>query len=510
MSTGILSAGDPQTAQAGAVALEAGGTAIDAVVAAAFAAFFAEGPLCSPAGGGLLLSASPGAAPQALDFFSVTPGLGSGGLRPEDFHPVTADFGPTTQVFHVGRSSIAVPGALAGLLEAHDRGGRLPLSEVLAPAIHLGRRGARLGPMMGWVFELLRPILTLTPGARALYQVGGAVASAGDTVTNRDLAALLEALGRDRPGALRLWREELLEAAGPAAGGLLTREDLDRFRPTWRTPLCVPFHGHRVYTPPPPASGGALVSLALALAERLALWERGPVALALGTAEVLREVSLARAAQGALDSERARGLLDPRDLADRAERLESQLGGTTHISVLDRWGGAASLTMSNGEGSGHVVAGLGVHLNNFLGEEDLHPAGFHRGVPGAPLTTMMTPTLALRDGVPVLALGSGGSNRIRSVVFQVLLRHLGAGSPLEEAVLAPRLHVEGESLALEAEGLPPAALAALTARWSQHSVFSERSLYFGGVHAVCSAGGVGDPRRDGACLVIPSRDPKEL
>jgi gamma-glutamyltranspeptidase/glutathione hydrolase len=183
-------------------------------------------------------------------------------------------------------------------------------------------------------------------------------------------------------------------------------------------------------------------------------------------------------------------------------RSEHPLGSTTHISVLDALGEAASLTMSNGEGCGHTLARWGVHINNFLGEEDINPGGFHRWPAGARMTTMMAPTIVLRDGDPVCALGSGGSNRIRSAILQVLLGMLVSGRPLAEAVEAPRLHVEGKRLWFESKGLDADAIECLRRRWPDATEFVQPNMFFGGVHAAAreqgELHGAGDPRRSGA------------
>jgi len=170
--------------------------------------------------------------------------------------------------------------------------------------------------------------------------------------------------------------------------------------------------------------------------------------------------------------------------------------------VLDGEGGAAALTASNGEGCGHVLSSCGVHVNNFLGEEDINPHGFHGQSPGAEMTTMMAPTVVLRDDEPVLALGSGGSNRLRSAVLQVLLNHLAFDRPLREAIESDRMHVEGDKLWFESTGLDGATVRELEMLWPGASRFDRQSMFFGGVHAAASRPnglvGAGDPRRDGA------------
>jgi gamma-glutamyltranspeptidase/glutathione hydrolase len=172
------------------------------------------------------------------------------------------------------------------------------------------------------------------------------------------------------------------------------------------------------------------------------------------------------------------------------------------MTVVDADGNVASMTTSNGETSGDVIPGTGVLLNNMLGEDDLHPGGFHVGPPGERVASMMAPTLVLGpDGHVVLALGSGGSKRIRTAIVQVVTAIVAHGRDLAEAVEAPRIHWDGDVVQVE-PGLPPAAVAALRRRWSINQ-WPARNLYFGGVHAVQPGkAGVGDPRRGGTARFV--------
>ena len=148
------------------------------------------------------------------------------------------------------------------------------------------------------------------------------------------------------------------------------------------------------------------------------------------------------------------------------------LGSTTHIAVLDADGNCASVTCSNGTGSGVIVPGTGVHLNNMLGEEDLNPQGFHRIPPGRRVSSMMSPTLALRDGEVVLGLGSAGSNRIRSAILQTTVRVLEQAMDAEEAVVAGGLHFEAGTVQAEpgvADERSRATSSAAASRWSAGS-----------------------------------------
>jgi gamma-glutamyltranspeptidase/glutathione hydrolase len=175
--------------------------------------------------------------------------------------------------------------------------------------------------------------------------------------------------------------------------------------------------------------------------------------------------------------------------------------GTTHISVADAEGNLASLTASNGEGCSYVMPGTGVMMNNMLGEEDLNPGGFHRWKEGCRLSSMMSPAVAERADGTRLALGSGGSNRIRSAISQVLVNHLDFQMSLADAVAAPRIHLESQMLSIE-EGFNPLAMQAMEDAAPKTHEWARKNLFFGGVHAVSASpdghfDGAGDPRRGG-------------
>jgi gamma-glutamyltranspeptidase/glutathione hydrolase len=178
---------------------------------------------------------------------------------------------------------------------------------------------------------------------------------------------------------------------------------------------------------------------------------------------------------------------------------------TTHISAVDARGNAASLSASTGCGSGIVVPGTGVQLNNMLGEEDLNPAGRAARV-GARLTSMMAPSLVLARGRPRLVVGSAGSVRLRAAILQIVLNVVDRGMDLREAIEAPRIHLEDGVLQLEG-GIPPAVADELEAAGYDVGRWEERNLYFGGASVVAfrEDGGLeaaGDPRRGGAGVVV--------
>ncbi len=201
--------------------------------------------------------------------------------------------------------------------------------------------------------------------------------------------------------------------------------------------------------------------------------------------------------------ERTPAFLEGLDAPGFLERfMASRLGSTTHISVLDDDGGACAVTCTNGEGSGLVVPGTGVHVNNIMGEQDLSPLGFFTHPPGRRLPSMMAPTIVLADGAPELVLGSAGSNRIRSALLQVILNVIDHGMDAAAAVEAPRLHFEDGIVYVE----PGIDTSVLEASGRTIARFRDRNLFFGGCQAVERAAGSGelsgggDPRRGGAVV----------
>ncbi len=483
-SGGVVAAGHPATAEAGAQVLRAGGNAVDAAVAAVLTSFVAEPLLTGFGAGGYLLVVPPGGIPVLLDFFVEAPGRGLDAAGRAPLRAVTIDFGDATQVFHVGAASCGGYGNPAGLATAVELYGRAPLAELTAPAARLARAGVRVAPMQAYLYALLAEINAATPAGRARHLPDGVPPREGDLVTDPELAAALDRFGTDGPAPFYTGDiAAAVVAEVQAQGGLLGAADLAAYRVIGREPLRVPYRGGTVCLNPPPSAGGTLLGRALAELDR-----------APGPADVAALV----AAMGAAERDRTPQFLAALGAADIARA--SRLGSTTHVSVLDAEGWACAVTSSNGEGSGVVVPGTGVHLNNVLGEEDLSPLGFHRQPPGARLPSMMAPTAVLRDGVARLVVGSAGSNRIRSAVLQVIVNVLDRGMTAQDAVDAPRLHCDGDALYAE-PGLPAAELAAtglpLTA-------FRSPNLFFGGCQAVARHAATGvlsggaDARRGGA------------
>jgi gamma-glutamyltranspeptidase/glutathione hydrolase len=344
-----------------------------------------------------------------------------------------------------------------------------------------------LNAEQAYIAKILTDLLTSTPECAALWAPQGRVLAEGELLRNEELSEALLRLGSE--GAEPFYRGEAARAVCDwlrARGGKLGLEGLAGYRAVERRPVSMSYRDRVVLTNPPPSAGGILIAYALALLDR------GPAPPTLqGVVEAMV------AAQGERTPEFVEGLAEE---GFQERFLGSRLGATTHISVLDGDGFACSATATNGEGSGVVVPGTGIHLNNVMGEEDLNPLGFHRHPPGRRMPSMMAPTIVTRDGEVELVLGSAGSNRIRSALLQTIVGVVDHGLSAEDAVRAPRVHYEGGMLYAE-PGIDERELARIDAQLVR---FGAPNLFVGGVQAVLRRAdrlaGAGDPRRGGVAV----------
>jgi gamma-glutamyltranspeptidase/glutathione hydrolase len=519
---GAIAAGHRLTAEAGAEILAEGGNAVDACLAAAFASWVTESPLTGPGGGGfLLVHRARDRTDRLLDFFTAVPGQGSGGRVEPQMESIDIDFdGSSSQVFLVGPGSCAVPGSAAGLEAAHRRYASLPWRRLLEPAIALARDGVELTPPQAYLHGILDLILRHTPEGRAVYGKNGRITAGGRLVMS-DLGDTLERLAEG--GASELYGGELGSAVLEhlrERGGLITDGDLAAYRVIWRRPLRVSYEGESFVSNPPPSSGGILIGYGLALLDRLpASGDPGSAEAIAVLVEVMAEQARAREGTFAGDLQRgglARKLYAEETLREALQRLEravpapdEQAGapGTTHISVVDIRGNAASLTATTGSGSGVIVPGTGIHLNNMLGEYDLNPLG-RQARPGSRLTSMMAPSLVLDGERPRLVVGSAGSIRLRGAILQIVVNVVQHGLPVEDAIAAPRIHLDEGRVHCEG-GCDQAELDRLEGLGYDVVRWRRRNLYFGGVSAVerladGSLAAAGDPRRGGHGIVVPA------
>ncbi len=521
---GIVACGHPQTAAAAEEILLEGGNAFDAIVAAHFASCVVEPVLASLGGGGYLMAHHRQHPPLVYDFFTHTPRRQCD-RDAIDFYPVTVDFGGARQEFHIGLGSVATPGSIRGMYAIHRDFCSLPMSRLIQPAVLLAREGTVFNSFQAYIFKLVAPIYTATAEARQVYTGGReSLIADGECLRQPALAETLEALGRE--GEALFYQGELAERLVSLCrdrGGHLSREDLQGYRVIRRQPLELRYRGARVYTNPPPSSGGILMAFALNLMQEVDLdrlpWH-GESHLQL-LAEVMALTNKARV-EAHLDSEEdgLSALLDKRLLQSYRQRLLKRsacLRGTTHISVMDSEGNSAAMTVSNGEGCGSLLPGSGIMLNNVLGEEDINPHGFHAWQPNQRMTSMMAPSLVETTATRT-ALGSGGSNRIRTALLQVISNLVDFDMTAKEAVDYPRMHLENGQLDIESSGHIPAGaghydrsqegavLKTLAEDYPGCKRWSTRNLFFGGVHLVQETDGdffgAGDPRRGGIVVKV--------
>jgi gamma-glutamyltranspeptidase/glutathione hydrolase len=412
---------------------------------------------------------------------------------------------------------VAVPGAVAGLAAAHRAYASRPWAELIAPAAELARAGFELTRPQAYLHAILDVILRHTDEGRAMYSKGETRLVAGDVLRLPELADTLELLAER--GADDLYRGELGRRVVEHVrehGGRLTEEDLASYRVLRRRPIRVPYLGREFVSNPPPSSGGILIGYALHLLGRLGAG--GPPGSAEAIAmlvEVTRETTRARAgrfSRGLYRGGAAQRLYDEAALAEAEARIRERrpgLGeraprGTTHISSVDAAGNAASLTISTGSGSGVIVPGTGIQLNNMLGETHLAPS--ERVASGRRLTSMMAPSIVLDGGRPRLVVGSAGSERLRGAILQVVVNAIAHGLGVEDALERPRTHLDEPHVHCEG-GHDPAQLDRLEAMGYDVVRWRRRNLYFGGAAAVevRDDGGLaaaGDSRRGGHGVVV--------
>ncbi len=462
-----IAAGHEQTAAAAQQILHQGGNAFDAILAAMMMSFVAEPLLSSPGGGGFMIASGSEQPPKVLDFFSDTPNISATNINTEqvDFYPIMGDFGPRQQEFHIGHAAAAIPGVPAGIFKIHQALCSLPLSQIAEPAINAANQGILINHQQAYVALILKPIIESTPEAKQLFQGF----SAGHVWKNPKLASFLATLSK----ADHDWfyHGQIAQNISCQDDGLLEEIDFTSYQCEVRKPLSLELGSHQILTNPQPSSGGYLI-----VEQLRRLKNRHD------------ELAVLEAMQHADDLKR-----NPMTEVSR---------GTTHMSVADGHGNLASLTLSNGEGNGQVVEGCGFMLNNFLGEEDINTHGFFSWRGKKRMRSMMSPTLVLHPKSSY-ALGTGGSNRIKTALFQVINHLINGNKHLKHAIEAPRMHYENGHLDIEPE-FNSAVLEQLKKNNPIHSEWHNHNLYFGGVNAVqngLTTAAVGDFRRNGCGIV---------
>lgn len=456
-----------------------------------------------------MLIHTPSGENHLLDFFVSSPSTVAPAASQVEF---MVDFDGAVQQFNGGPATCGVYGTAAGLWDALERFGTMPMRELAAPAIKLSREGVPTSEVHAFLYRILEPILVNWPEGRAVYAPDGNMPQVGELLLLPEFGEAIERFAEEGPEPF--YSGEIGQKIADYVcehGGTLSREDLAAYRVQDREPGVTEYRGRTVITNPPPSSGGLLIADSLA---HLSAKDSVGVADLVAAMDFAnrgrdREFVEGLSREGFWDEFLASGAswltgdhqkVDPPSGADT-------IGSTTHVSVLDADGLAVSVTCSNGSCSGVIVPGTGISLNNMLGEMDLNPLGAENNRGGERVTSMMSPTVVLDDGEPTIVVGSAGSNRIRSAVLQTIVNVVDRGMSIEDAIGAPRVHFE-DGLVQAEPGIDELALETLQQAGTPVAQWDRKNLFFGGCQAVGrevgsnELGGAGDPRRGGTAATV--------
>ncbi|HEX8299938.1 MAG TPA: gamma-glutamyltransferase [Rubricoccaceae bacterium] len=467
-SRGMVVSAERHASEAGVAAMRAGGNAIDAAVATGFALGVTFPVAGNVGGGGFLVVRFPDGTATTLDFRETAPAAATRDM----FLDSTGTFVPARS--QIGALAAGVPGSVAGLVEAHARWGRLPLADVLAPAVALAERGYPLSRDEAARLNAFRTPFSAFPSTARAFVPTSPYAE-GDTLRQPDLAAvLLRIRDAGRDGFYTGETARLIAAEMERNGGLITLADLAAYRPVERPPVVGTYRGHRVIAMGPPSSGGIALLQMLASVEPFdvrALGFNSSATVHL-TGEAMRRAYADRAewlgdpdfvrvpVAGLLDSAYVRSRMATFDPARMTPSDTVSAGApphesdqTTHYSVVDADGTAVSVTttLNGAYGSGLVVGGAGFLLNNEMDDFAAAPGvpnqfglvgtDANAVAPGKRMLSSMTPTIVEGpDGRLRLVVGSPGGGRIITTVFEAILNVVDHGMTISEAVAAPRIH----------------------------------------------------------------------
>ncbi|NND95065.1 MAG: hypothetical protein HKN45_09380 [Flavobacteriales bacterium] len=490
MSLGAIAAGHEDTLTAAEEILKDGGNAFDAAISACFSMFASEPCMASAGAGGFALCHSVNQGTHLLDFFTQTPGK-KDLERDLDFKGIEVDFGTETEIFHVGKASIAVPGVIAGLFAIHERYGTIPIRVLVEHAQHSARHGVTVNAFGELDMNLLQSIFRLEPAVEDIFFRDGKVKKEGDTMLYPHLADFLDFIAEE--GQKGFYEGEIAEVASKEiyeGGGFLTRSDFENYRARWSDPMRMPYRGMTMCLPNGPSLGGAI----------LALLDHHAIVDDFTLTELLLQVKEEIHEKGGI--KKSMDLLLPK-LGYRYQGTGQATKGTSHFSIVDKDANSIAFTISIGEGSGYWIPGTDMQMNNMMGESFLLPDGHHTWVPDRRLNSMMTPVMVLDAKEQIVySGGSGGAGRIPYMIYQVLEAIYGKGLSLEEATLFPRQHWHDGTL--EYEG--GSDLSGIKTDRT-HRSWDEHSLFFGGVHSILrdvqgNFSASGDPRRFGVAKVL--------
>ena len=490
---GMVLSQNARASNIGADVLRAGGSAVDAAVATAFALAVVHPTAANIGGGGFLVYRSARGDAGTFDFRETAPARAAPAM-----FLVDGRYDPA--VHHRSHISVGVPGTVAGLHLAWQKHGRLPWPRLVEPAVALARDGFVVTDGLARSLNASMDKLRRHPASLAQFTRNGVPYEPGDTLRQRDLARTLSRIAAQGPaGFYEGETARLIDAEMQAHGGLITRADLKAYAAVERAPLRGTYRGYDILGMPPVSSGGTAVVEALNILEGYDLAASG-----FNSAATLH---LAAESMRRAFADRARYLGDPAfNPAMPVERLTSkdyaadlrrgidperaspsspasfewphESNETTHISVVDAERNAVALTYTLEEtyGSGIVVPGAGFLLNNEMGDFNAGPgltdaAGLvgtepNLAQPGKRMLSSMAPTIVARDGALFMITGSPGGRTIINTVLLTILAAVDFGLNAQEVVDAPRLHHQWlpDRISVERHGFSPDTLALLRRR----------------------------------------------
>ena len=483
-SRGMVTSNNPLGSAAGAEMLAAGGNAVDAAVATLFALTVVEPMMVGISGGGICHIRTPEGEHVVIDGLSKVPLAAT----PDLYEPV-ADT-PDRRLETVGRKNtvgplaMAAPLALAGWAEALQRFGRFSLADVLQPAIRHASHGYLATSYLADCTDEVADDLAKCPHMAALYLPGGAPLKAGHRVIQPEYAETLRAIAS---GGTAAFYQGPIGAAlvehMAKSGGLISQADLDAAKPILRDPIRGAYRGYEIIGPPPPASSGVHINQMLSILEGFDMAGMG-----FGSAEATHllvealKIAFADRVASTADPDFVEvpvaQLLDPAYAAERRGQIRMdrtqdwgpgvavhESDHTTHMTAADAdgWVVATTQTINNLFGARFIVPGTGMIANNYMNLFDPHPGRANSIQPGKRVTTSMSPMMACQEGKVRFALGLPGGLRIFPSAMQALVNLLEHGMSLQEAVEAPRIWTQGESVEVE-HGYGDAVKAALGER----------------------------------------------
>jgi len=521
---GMVAAAHPLASQVGVEILKKGGNAVDAAVATAFALGVVE-PNASGLGGGgfILVYTARTKAVNAIDYREMAPLKAT-----PDMYKMTPDGKVVDNANVVGHRAVAIPGTLAGLTLALKQHGTMSLKDVMAPAIRIAEEGYTVSKTLNGMMKDNFDKLSKYPAAAAIYLKGGLPYEVGDKLALKDLAKSYRLIADKGPDVF--YKGEIADAIEKEmqGKGLITKADLAAYKPAVRTPVRGSYRGYEIISMAPPSSGGTHVIEILNILEGYNMTRLGfqtPESLHV-MAEAMKR-AFADRAKFMADTDFVKvpiaGLIAKGYAAELRKGISLDTvgtkipagnplpfvgsGGTSHLSVIDRQGNIVALTQTINYffGSGVLVPGTGIMLNNEMDDFNPQPGTSNSVEPKKRPLSSMTPTIMLKDGKPFMSLGSPGATRIISALTQIIVNVVDFRMNVQDAIEAPRIHCMTGDIFMESR-VPKATQDALAARGHKLNVRGEMDLYFGGAQAVMidrTSGmlkGAGDPRRDGVAV----------